>query len=283
MVHLPDYSDSFRPLEEHKPEMMSFLDELPFWSAPFGIKLLERIIPAKNMIVLDIGYGTGFPLIELASRLGDSCKVLGIDPWIEAGDLVREKIRIYGIGNIELFNMPAENIPLRESSVDLVVSNNGLNNVEDLQKVLTECCRVLKPGGKLIFTMNTDETMMEFYQVMEKVLYDHGLTDSVKAMKSHIYQKRKPLEEVYAMLTSSGLKGIQADNDIFHYTFANGTAMLNHFFIRLAFLGPWLEVVPEIYREKVFNDIEHRINEIADGEGYFRLTVPFVVIEAEKS
>jgi arsenite methyltransferase len=159
--------------------IVSLLDELPFWSAPFGIKLLEKIIPWKNMTVLDIGYGTGFPLVELAMRLGDTCKVYGIDPWQTATERTKEKIRLYGINNIELLTPVSaqKNIApqLGDNSIDLVVSNNGLNNVADMDRALGECARILKPGGRLLFTMNLEDTMMEFYDVMREVLSEHKL------------------------------------------------------------------------------------------------------------
>ncbi|MBN1577163.1 MAG: hypothetical protein JW913_11460 [Chitinispirillaceae bacterium] len=64
-------------------------DELPFWSAPFGLKLLDLIEYRRNITALDIGFGCGFPLIELAMRLGPTCTVYGIDPWDEAKCPVR--------------------------------------------------------------------------------------------------------------------------------------------------------------------------------------------------
>lgn len=60
---------------------VELIDELPFWSAPFGIKLLDSIMLKKNMTALDIGFGLGFPLTEIAMRLGKSSKIYGIDPW----------------------------------------------------------------------------------------------------------------------------------------------------------------------------------------------------------
>jgi len=46
-------------------------DELPIWSAPFGLKLLEFIDYKPNITAIDLGFGTGFPLIEIAMRLGN--------------------------------------------------------------------------------------------------------------------------------------------------------------------------------------------------------------------
>ena len=67
-------------------------DELPLWSAMFGLLMLEHL-PLRGRTVLDVGCGTGFPLIELAERLGAGCRVDGIDTWKEALDRAQEKIR----------------------------------------------------------------------------------------------------------------------------------------------------------------------------------------------
>ena len=277
--------------DREDPRLVSVIDELPFWSAPFGLKLLAKIVPKKNMTVLDIGFGTGFPMLELAMRLGDTCKIYGIDPWNAGADRVREKIRVYGIDNcvvlptVEAQNIAPlpdgnTNIPLPDQSIDLIVSNNGLNNVADLDKSLSECGRILKSGGQLVFTMNTNQSMMEFYRVMENVLAAHDLSDVISKMQRHIYEKRRPLEEVLALLHKYGFKEESVDHSQFSYTFTDGSAMFRHFFIRLGFLGAWEQVVPEGLREKIFSEIEIKLNEIAQGQGYIGLTIPFAVISA---
>lgn len=63
------------------PVLLSVVDDMPLWSAPFGLKLLEVVRYRKNIRVLDIGTGFGFPLVELAMRLGSTCQVVGLDPW----------------------------------------------------------------------------------------------------------------------------------------------------------------------------------------------------------
>jgi ubiquinone/menaquinone biosynthesis C-methylase UbiE len=265
------------------PSLISVLDELPYWSAPFGIKLLEKVVPKKNMAMLDIGFGTGFPLTELAGRLGKTCRIYGIDPWKAAVDRVMEKIRIYAASNIELLIGTAENIPLPDNCLDLIVSNNGLNNVDSLDLVLSECARTLKKNGRLVFTMNTEGTMLEFYDVMEVLMKKHNLPDAVEAMKRHIYEKRKPLEEVLKLLQKHGFVQVSVDHDRFSYTFADGTTMFKHFLIRLAFLDSWKKLIPDEMQQMIFSEIESRINRIADKDGFFRLSVPFVVIDARKN
>lgn len=266
----------------NNPSLINVLDELPFWSAPFGVRLLAKVVPKRNMSLLDIGFGTGFPLTELAMRFGDSCTIYGIDPWKEAAERVREKLRIYGITNVRLFIGKAEEIPLENQSIDLITSNNGLNNVTDLSRVLSECARVLKPGGKLIFTMNTDETMVEFYEVLEQSLSEHDLPESVVHLNQHIYEKRKPLGEIKSLLAGAGFDNVTLEENWFDYKFADGSTMLNHFFIRLAFLDSWKEIVPEKDRDLIFSEVERRLNHIVTEKGHLSLRVPFVVIEARR-
>ena len=52
--------------EANNSDFVSVYDELPLWSAPFGMTLLETIKLKENAKVLDVGCGTGFPLLEIA-------------------------------------------------------------------------------------------------------------------------------------------------------------------------------------------------------------------------
>ena len=151
-------------------ELIEVFDEVPFWAAPFGLKLIDKVVLRKGIKALDIGFGAGFPLTELAMRLGNTCTVYGIDPWAAAIKRTRKKLAIYGIENVEIIEGVAESIPLPSDSIDLIVSNNGINNVEDLEKVLSECSRIIKQGGQFILTMNLNNTMLEFYDILEIVI-----------------------------------------------------------------------------------------------------------------
>lgn len=264
------------------PDVISILDEVSLWSAPFGLRILELVPLHKCMRVLDIGCGLGFPLIELAMRMGESCRVYGIDPWKAGIERVRQKIRMYGLSNVEANEGHAEQLPFESGFFDLVVSNNGLNNVQDIEQVLKECNRVLKVGAKLIFTFNTDRTFIEFYDVYRQVLNENGLERYSEKLSGHIYAKRKPIQEIELLLQASAFKVTAIDHDIFHYRFADGTSMLNHFVMKLAFLEPWKSVVPEDVQSKCFGQIEHKLNAHAVERGGLSLQVPFTCMSCEK-
>jgi ubiquinone/menaquinone biosynthesis C-methylase UbiE len=263
-------------------ETVSVIDELPLWSAPFGLKLLDKINYRKNITALDIGSGLGFPLLEVAMRLGNTCKVYGIDPWEAAVERIKAKIKIYEIANVEVITGVAEKIPLPDNSVDLIFSNNGLNNVNDIKTVLNECRRISKTGSQLLFTYNTDKTMREFYSVFEELLREQKMLNELEATKEHIYKKRKPVEEFVQILNEAGYVINEISHDEFAYRFVDGAAMFNHFLIKLAFVDGWKDLIPEEKQKYFFAELVERINQLAKSNGYLKLTIPFATIDCEK-
>ena len=171
---------------------------------------------------------------------------------------------------------------LSDQSIDLIVSNNGLNNVDDLDQVLSECARVARRGAQFLATMNLETTMLEFYDVMEKVLRDQMLLEEIEGMKRHIYSKRKPLNEITSLMEQRGFGITRISEDQFAYKFSSGTAMLNHRFMRLWFVSAWKSIVPSHHQDQVFREIESRLNAVAETNGGLSLSVPFALIEGER-
>jgi len=264
-------------------KLVSAIDELPLWSAPFGLKLLQTITMRSNCTILDIGCGTGFPLVELAQRFGKDSHVYGIDPWEKALERVHLKLRAYNIPNATVQAGVAEKLPFPDSFFDLIVSNNGLNNVRDLEKSIAECARVCKSGGEFAQVYNLSGSMIEFYDVFEEILTQENLKDSVIKMKEHIYQKRRPVEEVVELLRGNNFTDIRVNEDVFYLRYATGSAMLNHSFISHWFLPSWKELVPEDMLEKIFTLVEEKLNSIAKEKGELKLTIPFALIDCKKA
>lgn len=262
--------------------LIDVFDEIPLWSAPFGLKLLDFVDYKPNISALDIGFGTGFPLTELAMRLGESSMVFGIDPWKEAIVRTNKKIEYYRIKNIKIIEGVAESIPLDKDSVDLIVSNNGINNVSNIEQVFSECSRIIKTGGQFIQTMNLDKSMFEFYAQFENIMSDLHMDREIELLHQYIYEKRRPLDEIITMIENHGFIIKDLEHDQFNYRFTNGTAMLRHYFIRLAFMDSWIKILPKDKVEQIFNTIEERLNKQALKLGGIKLSIPFVMINAIK-
>jgi len=263
-------------------EYVNFSDECSLWSAPFGLKMLEHIIYKPGISAIDIGFGTGFPLTELALRLGENSTVYGIDPWSDAIERAKKKIEFYRIKNIKILQGIAESIPLNDNSIDLITSNNGINNTKDISRVISECSRIMRSGGQFIQTMNLDKSMFEFYDELEKTLSSMKMDKEIGLMYQHIREKRPPVDMIIPLIESNGFVIRDLIYDQFSYNFADGTTMLNHYFIRLAFMDAWMKILPEDKQELIFEDIEQKLNKKAEIQGGMKLTIPFILINSIK-
>ena len=263
-------------------EFISTFDELPLWSAPFGLTLLEFINYKKNLKVLDIGCGTGFTSLELAQRLGNESLIYCLDPWQAALDRFKQKSDFYNVKNIEIINGKAENIPFQNDFFDLVISNNGLNNVENLEKALSECHRTMKKGSQIIFTFNLPETFSQFYTVFEKILEKNKLFITIDKLCEHIFIKRKTIEYMQDILEKSGFEDNQIIVNSFSYKFVDGTSFLNYYFVKMAFIDSWKLLIPEEYIEKIFAEIEQELNKQANVNGSLNFHVPYACFDYKK-
>src|SRR6185437_3610162 len=102
----------------------------------------------EGEVVLDLGSGGGIDVLLSARRVGPTGKAYGLDMTDDMLALARENQRKAGVTNVEFLKGEIENIPLADSSVDVIISNCVINLSGDKDRVLHEAFRVLKPGGR---------------------------------------------------------------------------------------------------------------------------------------
>ncbi len=103
----------------------------------------------EGEIVLDLGSGAGADVLISARRVGPSGKAIGLDMTDQMLELARANAVHAGIENVEFLKGYLEDLPLADSSVDVVISNCVVNLSGDKPQVLREAARVLRPGGRL--------------------------------------------------------------------------------------------------------------------------------------
>ena len=269
------------PIDHQAPDFGDFYDELPLWSARFGLMLLDEVELRPGATILDCGAGTGFLSIELAQRSGAETRVIAVDPWAAAIERLDRKADRLGVRNIRTIVEDIAKIDLADESVDLIVSNLGVNNFDDPDAALRTCFRVAKPGARLYLTTNLVGHMSEFYDAYRGVLAESGFADKIAALNEHI-QRRATVESVRAMLERAGFEFVHATPGAFRERFVDGTSLLRHHFIRLGFVPGWKAIVPPGAVEKTFAALERRLNALAVERGELSLTVPAACIQAQK-
>lgn len=114
---------------------------------PGRLAWFDRQIDWSDKTVLDLGCAGGFMAEALASR---GARVTGIDPAAEAIDAARAHARKTGL-RIGYDVGVGEALPYDSASFDAVVCVDVLEHVADLNKVLSEVARTLRPGGMFLF------------------------------------------------------------------------------------------------------------------------------------
>jgi SAM-dependent methyltransferase len=103
----------------------------------------------EGEVVLDLGSGAGFDCFLAATKVGPKGKVIGVDMTPEMIEKARNNAKKNGVENVEFKLGEIENLPVRDNSVDVVISNCVINLSADKRRVFQEVYRVLKPGGRI--------------------------------------------------------------------------------------------------------------------------------------
>lgn len=146
--------------------------------------------------LLDLGSGGGFDCFLAAHAVGGNGFVIGVDMTVEMIDKARVNAKKAGFENIDFRQGEIEHLPVKDDSVDVIISNCVINLSPDKAKVFNEAYRVLKPGGRLAIS-----DIVATRQLPESVRGDLALFTGCMAGASHV-------DDVKAMLKNVGFVDI---------------------------------------------------------------------------
>lgn len=153
------FGDVLRVLQS-KEEIRAFYNKLARFydvladrsEAPMREKTLRRLNPQRGEWALEIGFGTGTALPKLAQAVGGAGHVFGVDIAERMAEVARERVIAAGLWHrVTLVLGDAAALPFRDSVFDALLMTFTLElfDTPEIPRVLAECRRVLKPGGRL--------------------------------------------------------------------------------------------------------------------------------------
>ena len=101
--------------------------------------------------VLDVCSGVGGPARYLANRFG--CRVTGIDITPSRHEAARRLTRLVKLDHLVDFHLGnALAMPFADGAFDVVIGQETFAHVPDKPRLIRECARVVRPGGRIAFT-----------------------------------------------------------------------------------------------------------------------------------
>ena len=127
----------------------------------------DRVIDALSDIVSRIGKNE-LRLIEFGSSTGymiQDIKNSFPDMGLIATDLYAEGLHKSYKRNPDIYHVQCDNTdaPFEDETMDIIVSLNVLEHIEDDEKAISECHRILKTGGYAVFVVPRGDKLYDYY------------------------------------------------------------------------------------------------------------------------
>ena len=134
-------------------------------------KFIDWMNPQPNTKLIDVASGTGDIANLFFTRSDGTGEVICVEPNKEM--LSRGKIKLKKYKSVKWINSSAESIPIEGNTFDYYSISYGIRNVSDINKVLKEAFRVLKPGGRFMcleFSKIDNEILNFLYKQYSKTI-----------------------------------------------------------------------------------------------------------------
>jgi demethylmenaquinone methyltransferase/2-methoxy-6-polyprenyl-1,4-benzoquinol methylase len=126
---------------------------------------MKRMDVQPGSFSLDVCCGTADWTLAMAEKVGPNGKAYGLDFSENMLKIGQTKVEQSGFSNVTLIHGNAMDLPFEDDSFDYVTIGFGLRNVPDLDQVLREMNRVVKPGGKVVCLETSQPTIPVFKQL----------------------------------------------------------------------------------------------------------------------
>jgi len=149
--------------------------------------------------ILEIGIGTG-PNLQFYPA---TAKIFGLEPNEEFRPFIKQQAQQHGLRDFHFVHGHAEDIPMEDDSVDIVVGTMVMCSVSNVSRALSEVHRVLKPGGAYIFIEHVAAPDNTKLRLMQQVFDPLQVT-----LMGGCHLTRKPLEAITS--ATSGFQTVKA-------------------------------------------------------------------------
>jgi ubiquinone/menaquinone biosynthesis C-methylase UbiE len=204
---------------------------LGFW-ARYGRQTVERLALNPGARVLDVACGTGASALPAAEAVGLTGRVIGVDLADQLLARGREKAKRQSLANIEFLQADMTELGYPDAHFDAVICVFGVFFVPNMESLVEELWRMVRPGGKLAVTTWGPRIFAPAYDVWNeavrqarpdlyaaynpwdrittpdalRTLFQNGGVPSVEVEPEEGYQPLTSPEDFWTIALGSGLR-----------------------------------------------------------------------------
>ncbi len=134
-------------------------------------KFIDWMNPQPETKLIDVASGTGDIAKLFSNKTKKSGQITCVEPNTQMLNQGKKKLKKYE--NIKWINAPAEKIPTKDNTFDYYSISYGIRNVSNINNVLKEAFRVIKPGGRFMcleFSKIDNELLSYLYKQYSKTI-----------------------------------------------------------------------------------------------------------------
>jgi len=231
---------------------------------PVSEWLVSRLDPQPGQVVLDLAAGTGETGFLAASALGAGGRLITSD--LEPGmlDAARRAAAELGVTNAEFRVLDMAAIDLPDASVDGALNRFGYILRGEPPPALREIRRVLRPGGRLAFSVWAARDRNPWMTVPADVMVERGHLEPQSDAELRLSARRNP-DSIRALLASAGFADPEIEEMPVPYRFLDADEL---WFFVSELRGPIALAIAELPREEqaaIRAEIESRATRSGDG------------------
>ena len=191
---------------------------------PVSEWLVHRLSPRPGQTILELAAGAGETGFLAAGRLGDQGRLISSDLAPEMIDAAKRVADELGIKNAEFQVLDAERLQLDDASVDGAICRFGYMLMADPARALRETRRVIKGGGRLVFSVFGEPERNPWMTVARAVMAERGHLPAPDPAEPGIFSLSDP-DTIQDLVAGAGFAHSELKETPIDFRFDDGDSL----------------------------------------------------------
>jgi SAM-dependent methyltransferase len=236
-------------------------------SRPVGEWMVRRLDPRPGDTVLELAAGLADTGLMAARLVGEAGRIIVTDFTPEMIAAARRRAEELGVHNAEFRVLDAERMDLETDSVDGVLCRWGYMLMIDPHAAFAETRRVLRPGGRLAFSVWAARERNPALSLAGTVLVELGHIPPPDPEAPSAFVMADP-ERIRELVVGAGFAEPEIEEVSFRLPFAEQDAFWRYLTETSASVSPVLRSVSPEEQDKVRRRVHEAARPFQSGEGY---------------